>query len=338
MVTRLDDPSRLDDHPVANTDTPHRELVGRQAPDGYLDALPPPLPPPQAPLKDRTTWSGERRRLLVIIGRVVLWALVAVLLLRGTLSVLSELRVLAGPSGDRGDTPTATAQPAFPVEAAEAFAAQFAQEYLTFNRDAAGEREARLAPYVPDGRERQFGWDGTGQRTASSAIPVTTRVIEPRQAIVTVAVRMTPPPWIYLEVPVASDDAGGLVVAAPPSFVAPPPGIQPQRTAPPATDVTLSRELRPTIESFFRAYGAGSTAELTYFLPVGRSIQGLGGVFHLDALVDLRVDEGGDRREAVADVRWLDQPTGARLTQSYRLVLRHEGGRWYVDQLGSSTR
>ena len=59
----------------------------------------------------------------------------------------------------------------------------------------------------------------------------------------------------------------------------------------------------------------------------------IGNVVALDALVDLRVAEGGVEREAVAQVRWANGDRG-KVTQLYHLGLVQRDGRWYVGRLG----
>lgn len=288
------------------------------------------LPGRMAPPSKRG--GGRLRRALVLAGRVILWAAILVLAVRGGVSTVAELA--AGSQPPAPPVGEVEATETFPVEAARAFATRFTQDYLTF--DSARDRQARLAAYALPARDRQLGWDGVGEQGVLAVVAVDVAVVTDDRASVVVAAQVTGPRWLHLAVPVATDGAGGLVVPEHPAFVAAPRVA----AAPPAPDApvdnVLGRELAPVLESFFDAYAASRADDLGYYLPVGRTLDGLDGVVELDELVELEVAEGADLRSATATVRWRDATTGAGLTQRYELVLTNDAGRWYVDQLGGA--
>jgi Conjugative transposon protein TcpC len=262
--------------------------------------------------------------------RVLLAAVLGLLLLLGLRDVVRPF-VAARPAPAR-ISPTAV----YPREPAEAFAARFAMAYLTFDGAHPDVRQRALAAYLIDGGDPGLGWDGNGKQTALEGVPAGIQVESANRALVTVAVLVDQQRWIYLAVPVVSDQ-GGLAVAAAPALV-PPPGRaswqQPSNTTSDDQDSTLSSQLRPSLTAFFRAYAASRASELAYYAAPGAEIQGLGGEVELGELSDLSVMQGGsDERDAVATVRWLDRHSGASLSESYRLRLAQVDGKWLVGQV-----
>ena len=272
-------------------------------------------------------------RLGRLCGRVLLWSAVALVFANGAVALVRN--VTGG--GARSDEAGAEA-PTFPEGAASAFAARFAHAYLNYDARSPTERQNQLQAYLAEGVDPLAGWDGAGEQTAVNTIPVDVDVLSDRLAVVTVAVNVTGPRWLYLGVPVAADGERLAVTGAPALVPAP------ERAAIDAdeltdvgdTDGALASQLRPTLTSFLRAYGSGSAADLAYFLRPGREVRGLGGAVRLGALQSLRVSTGGARRSAVAAVRWVDRTTGAGLTQTYHVELVEQGGRWYVDSVGAA--
>ena len=268
------------------------------------------------------------RRYAVLGGRILLWAAIGIVFLRGAVSLVRPARPPAAVAA------TEAAGPTFPVDEARAFAARFAHDYLTYDAGNPDLRRKRLAEYLTDGSDALAGWDGTGTQVAVNSMPVKVEVSGPERAVVTVAVEVTGPRWLHLAVPVASDGRG-LVLADTPVLVPPPPSASAPQRPRPATDTGLTAELRPVVEAFFRAYAGESESDLAYYLPASTSMPVLGGSVSLDALTELAVAEGGGQREATAAVRWRDRTTGAGVVQTYHLSLVQRDGRWYVSRLGA---
>ena len=282
------------------------------------------------PQHERRRRRPDPRRALVVVGRTVLWSLLALLLVRGILDLVGDLR--AGAATLVG--PPTTASP----EDVGAYAATFAADYLTFDPADLDERTARLAGYLAPGLDPRAGWDGVGTQTATAAVPLSS-VVDDDRTIVTVAARVvageTPPRWTYLAVPVHAGAAGGFVVVDLPATVAPPLVAQAPARPRGVVDDALSDALRPTLTSFFEAWAAGEPSDLERFVSSGRTLAGLDGTVELAELTALEVLSGGERREALARVRWRDRLSGAALEQAYDLVLVADGGRWYVESVGA---
>lgn len=267
-------------------------------------------------------------RALVTAGRVVLWGTVGLLLVRGVVSVLRP----AAPPPRRAAS--AVTGHGFPTEAASAFAARFAHDYLTYDAANPDVRRRQLAEYLSEGADTLAGWDGKGKQVAVNSVPVSVDVRSPTVAVVTVAVEVTGPRWLHLAVPVAADE-NGLVVLEQPALVPGPRAAEPPAVPDTGSDAKLSVEVRPVLEAFFRAFAGGSESDLAYYMTPGRRLVGLGGTVALDGLTEVVVSDGGTRRSALARVRWVDQTTGGRVTQTYHLLLVQRDQRWYVDRLGA---
>jgi conjugative transposon protein TcpC len=266
-------------------------------------------------------------RRLLAAGRVLLWGAVALVWIRGAVTLL--------PGNGAGSRPAEAqaARQAFPEEPARAVAARFAHEYLTYGKDGAEDRNRRLAPFLREGADPSTGWDGRGSQEVSSVVPVGLSVLSPDTAVATVSARAGAH-WLYLAVPMAVD-RDRIVVTDQPAFVAGPWPSEGLEADPISADPARSGEVGSALESFFRAYAAGSAADLSYFAAPGRTLTGLGGSMDFSGLVELRAGEGSGSIPALARVRWVDRETGAGLTQTYRMTLVPRDGRWYVDRLGA---
>jgi hypothetical protein len=266
-------------------------------------------------------------RRLLAAGRILLWGAVALVWVRGALTFFP------GATGAARPAEAQAVKASFPEDPGRAVAVSFAQEYLTFGKDGTTERSKRLTAFLPEGADPSVGWDGRGVAESTSAVPVGLSVLGPRTAVATVAAR-SGPRWLYLAVPLAVD-AGRIVVSDLPAFVAGPWPSAGVDAAPISGDPSHSADIRPALESFFRAYAGGSQGDPSYFAAPGRTLEGLGGSMDFAGLVELRAGEGDRTLPAVARVRWVDRTTGAGLTQTYRLMLVARDGRWYVDRLGA---
>jgi conjugative transposon protein TcpC len=266
-------------------------------------------------------------RRLLAAGRILLWGAVALVWVRGALTFFP------GASSAPKPAEAQSSKQSFPEDPAKAVAVRFAQEYLTYGKDTTDIRNARLTPFLPGAADPSAGWDGRGVQEADNTVPVGLSVTSPRTAVATVAAR-TGARWLYLAVPLAVQ-SDRIVVSDLPAFV---PGPWPSAAvdaAPISGDPSQTGDIRPALESFFRAYAGGSQGDLSYFAAPGRSLTGLAGSMDFGGLVELRTGEGTSTVPAVARVRWLDKATGAGLTQTYRMTLVARDGRWYVDRLGA---
>jgi hypothetical protein len=274
-------------------------------------------------------------RTLRLVGRVVLWGVILLVFANGIVALVknlkeSEPRYIQTAASEDGDL-------GFPENEAAVFAARFAHDYLTYDSKDPESRREQLRAYINDSFDPLLGWDGAGRLVAVNSIPVDVEVHSDRLGVVTVAINVSGPRWVYLAVPISAE-GDRLVVADRPALV-PAPEVAQASTDATLTgiedlDPALAGRVQPSIESFFKAFASGKDADLSYFLPPGRTLRGLDGAVELDAIESLEVAQGGGEREAVARVRWLDPLTGGALTQTYRLTLVERDGRWYIERLG----
>src|SRR5918992_841725 len=164
--------------------------------------------------------AGE---LLALLGRLALWAAVAVVLVHG----LGD--ILASP----GPTPSSRARErtgdVWPDAAARGFAVEFATAYLHHSpHDDPGEYAHRITDFgsteLASELAPRFEQRGPGQAVRSATVAGST-TLDARHALLTVATTVTTAEAVttrHLTVPVARDESGGLVVYDMPSFVAAP--------------------------------------------------------------------------------------------------------------------
>jgi Conjugative transposon protein TcpC len=281
----------------------------------------------------QTHAHGSGGRWIVWLARAVIWAVLMVLLMLGIQALLRPHPPLPPPP-----VVAEGADVAFPVHAAEAFAVRFASVYLEWDATDQTSRAQRLAPYVPDGVEQQLGWAGNGRQVAVLVLPVQTAVISDTAAIVTVAAEITgikEPRWVHLSVPVSTDGQGRFVVTDTPVLVPGPSEAAAPQEPVQTADSELTSELHEPLTAFFRAYAGTEPGQLEYLLAPGVKVGTLGGMVEFEDL-RLSVPRGGDRRDALAKVRWVDPVTQSTFTQSYQVtVAKRQDGRWYIEQLGA---
>ncbi|MDJ0346963.1 conjugal transfer protein [Streptomyces sp. H10-C2] len=232
-----------------------------------------------------------------------------------------------------------------PEAAAQQVAARFARSYLTWSQDNPKAREADLAADLPKDADAKSGWDGNGQSTVAQTIPGQVTQTGPHQARVSVAVRVaattgqgpkarTISSWRGLEVPVA-DSGGRVLVTGQPALV----GVQQpaEWKAPdaPDTDANLSQATRAGIDTFFKAWVAGTADQAA---APGAKIAPLGDGMELRSVDTWSVEAGaGARRTGLATVRW--KVAGAELQQTYRVTIAQVSAsgatRWQAWQVTS---
>ncbi|HET9162612.1 MAG TPA: conjugal transfer protein [Solirubrobacterales bacterium] len=258
------------------------------------------------------------------IGRVALWALVALLLIRGTESVLSPApEPPQAPAGAKGS----------PLgQASTAFAVGFARAYL------AEPSLRNPSDHFAEGVTPNAG-GGTSGREVAQAEVAQTRRLSGGRAIVTVACELLGGRVLYLAVPIVRDSAGEVAALGAPSLVAAPEtaGLETERTQPlSGADAGAIGEL---VDRFLAAYASTSEpADLSYYVAPGTSVTPIGGL-RLIGTPNVREpqDEGGPDRTVIASVRAHDEASDVTYFLSYRLELvRHE--RWYVSGVEGALR
>jgi hypothetical protein len=266
--------------------------------------------------------KGERRTVAAALrtaGRVTLWTVLGLLLVRGGGSVL------AGPSkGEPSVRPTGLSDPA-----TSAFAVRFARAYLS------GASSQELAPLVaPGGRVPQTAPPTPGVEVQQAEV-AGSEPVDHGQAIVTVACELADARTVYLAVPIVREGAGGVAAAGAPAVVAGPAGVGEDVASPrpiAGPDATAIGEL---VRRFLPAYfSASEPADLSYLLAPGAVVVPPGNGLRLAGVSAVKqIGEGeGARRTVLATVRIRDPLSGASFALAYRLeVARH--GRWYVERV-----
>jgi Conjugative transposon protein TcpC len=273
------------------------------------------------------------------VGRVLLWCVVAVLLVRGAADVFAvEDRV---PAGREGRGPAVV----WPDDQARAFALDFARAYLGYSPADPDASARQLLPFVGaevrDAIVPRFAQSGPRQVVENAVVARVARVND-RRALVTVAAWLAAEGDVdtrYLTVPVARDARGGLVVDDLPSFAAPP--ARGQASPPesePLSGVARS-QIEDVLERFFEAFLAGRSEDLEYLMPAGARTGALDRAHELvgvDSVAELG-PAGGRERLVLATVRARDPQTRAVYALRYRVRLVR-ADRWYVVAVNSASK
>jgi hypothetical protein len=271
-------------------------------------------------------------------GRMVLWCLVGVLLLRGAGDVLAT-----SPAREPVRQVHRAASASWPDDQARAFAAQFARAYLGYSpRHASGDARELLsfvAPELAESVTPQFG-ERDSPQVVRDTVAAGVERLDQRHALVTVAATVasgTDVSTRFLVVPIARDARGGLVVYDLPAFAEAPARGQVDATEhEPLTGVDAA-PVEDVLVRFFRAFLAGRSDELEYLVPAGVRIGALEEPVELvgvDSIAELEpAREGG--RLVLATVRARDLRSEAVYALRYRVRLVRED-RWYVAAINTT--
>ena len=271
---------------------------------------------PEVSNKVRSSNSSVRS-LLRGTGRVAIWTVLGLLLIRG---------IVVEPTG----APSAAAKPSAAVDpATSAFAVRFARTYLA---DPSG---AALAPFLAEGVK--VGTGTPPQETGDVAQAEVSGVedLGGGRAVLTVACELRDSRTLYLAVPIVRSGAGEVAALGAPSIVAAPgaagvdSGEQPQAVAGPDAGA-----IQGLVAKFLPTYlAAGDAGSLSYFLAPGAAVQPLGGAIGFRAITGVtQLGSGeGPVRSVLAAARVSDRASGAVYPVAYRLELVKRGGRWYVE-------
>jgi hypothetical protein len=262
--------------------------------------------------------SSSARSLLRGTGRVAIWTVLGLLLIRG---------IVAEPTG----TPPAAAEPAAAVDSASsAFAVRFARTYL------ANPAPAALAPFLAEGASVGIGRppQGVEGEVAQAEVAESTDLGEGR-AVLTVACELRDSRTLYLAVPIVRTQAGEVAALGAPSIVAAPAqaGADPERPRPLAG--RDAGAIHALVEKFLPAYVAAvEPDDLAYLVAPGHEVLPLGGALQFDSLAGItQLDAGeGPTRSVLVAARLGDATSGATYPVVYRLDLVRRA-RWYVEAL-----
>ena len=269
-------------------------------------------------LKRREGDSRSVASVLRTAGRVALWALVGLLLLRGISGVLTEPR--------RADTATAE-RSTLSDPATSAFAVRFTRTYLSEPSPQA------LAPFLAPGTSAPAHLGSGAGAQVEQAEVAGVRDLGGGQAIVTVACELGDARILYLAVPIVREGAAEVAAQGVPAIVAGPAGVGEGVEAPRPLAGPDAGAINELVRRFLPAYlSATAPGDLSYLLAPAAAVTSPGGGFELVALASVKQLGGGegDRRTAVATARVRDAATGAVYPLAYRLQLVRRG-RWYVE-------
>jgi Conjugative transposon protein TcpC len=276
------------------------------------------------------------RELAARVGRVALWLLMIVLLVRGAAG-------LVGGDGQTAVRGQARVAAPWPDDAARAFAVRFVSAYLERSaRDPEADARAITGFVSPElAGELPARWEQPAPRqTVRSAVVSGAVAVDARRALVTVAATVAAArvSTRLVTVPVARDAGGGLVVYDLPSL-APAPSL-----------ATVGRELgepllgsegaevRDVLTRFLRAYLAGDAGGLTYLVPPGTRIGASTGGFELvelGSVAAVGTRGSASRLLVLATVQARDVESRAVYALRFRVrLLRRD--RWYVAGLDGS--
>jgi hypothetical protein len=249
-------------------------------------------------------------------GRVVLWGLVAILLVRGVAGVIAEPQRAAG-----GQAAERLADPAM-----SAFAVRFARAYLSDPSSPA------LRSLLAEGVSPPRVAPGKVGVEVAQAEAAGVRDLGDGQAVLTVACELGDARTLYLAVPIVRSRAGEVAALGVPALVAGPGRVAADVERPRPLAGPEAGAIADLIRRFLPAYlAAGAGRDLSYLLAPGAAVSPPGGGLRLLALAGVQQigsDEGA-RRTAIASVRVRDPVSGATYPLAYRIeVVRR--GRWYV--------
>lgn len=258
------------------------------------------------------------RSLLPPVGRVAIWVVLALLLVRGLGAVLSQ---------PQESVPAGGAARSAGDQASAALAVGFARTYLDDPSPRA------LAPFLAEGARVGGGHAPDGAGVAQAEVGATQRLGGGRE-ILTVACELRDGRALYLAVPISRSGAGEVAVTGAPWVVAAPStaGVVAERPRPLAG--LEAGAIRTLAAKFLPVYlSARSARDLSYLLAPGASVTPLAGelepVGSAGSVAQLG-DGEGRRRVVVVTGRFRDAATGTVYRLAYRLrVVRRN--RWYVE-------
>jgi hypothetical protein len=294
------------------------------------------LRPSARPVMPRPPRTGAE--LLARFGRVLLWLVVGVVLIRGSAGTFATER------SARVAYPVRVAAPSWPDDAARAFAVEFASAYLTHSpSDEPGAYAAALAPFASPELVADLAPhfdNGAPAETVRSATVAGIARLDGEHALVTVAAVLDGPvARRFVTVPVARDHRGGLVVDDLPSFTS----ASPRAAADtPELEPLLGADgaaIASVLTPFLRAYLAGDSAALAYLVPPGTHITAAAGRWELIDVTSVAAagpaTRAGRMVLVAAQARDLRSRAVYALRYRVRLVRRD---RWYVADLNGPGR
>lgn len=258
-----------------------------------------------------------------VAGRVLLWACIALVFVRGLGAIAST------PSHAASGTGGAT----FPSAEADVFATRFADAYLSFMPGQTAAYQQTVGVFLAHGLSDQTVLPSRGQGVSvTQAMVAREQSLGDSRAILTVAAVLSDGQTRYLAVPVAEDKQGGLDVFALPSLVAAPAAgtaSAVRTTAVPAADSAAVTEL---VHGFLSVYLSGEQdSSLSAYLASGTVLVAMPSGLSLASLGSIGViAKSASRLVVQADASVTDSASGAVYQTAYRLTLAQGRSGWRV--------
>jgi hypothetical protein len=253
------------------------------------------------------------------VGRVALWAVLAVLLIRGGAAILESPQARSTSVGHRG--------PVGPGQAADGLAVGFARAFLESSST------DELSAYLAEGAHLAPGRPAGADAQVAQAEVVRSEPLGGGRWVLTVSCDLRDARTLDLTVPIVRKGAGEVAVMGAPSIVAvpAPAGADPERPRPLAGPGAGA--IGELVGKFLPAYvTAARSSELSYLLAPGATVVPLGGALDLAGVGRARQlgDFEGPERDLLVAARLSDPAGGAVYALSYRLRVVERAGRWYV--------
>jgi hypothetical protein len=269
------------------------------------------------PLSSKVRTDSGLRSLARGSGRIAIWAVLGLLLIRGALAEPAP-SAPAPQGGAVGVDPESAA-----------FAIRFTRAFLA---DPSAES---LAPFLAEGVRVATGRSPQSKTGEVAQAEVSgTEELGDGRSVLTVAAELRDARVLYLAVPIVREEAGEVAALGAPSIVAAPGSAgagsneRPQPLAGPDAGA-----IGALVAKFLPEYvSAGEAASLSYLLTPGATVTPLGGAVALDRIGAVTQLGGGEgpRRSVLAAARVSDPASGATYPLAYRLEVVCGGGRWYV--------
>lgn len=281
------------------------------------------------------------RSLIAVVGRVALWAAVAIVLIIGLARIVV---VVAGGSKNSASAGTRVVEraPAWPDNAARDLAVQFTHDYWTRDPKHPGWYENTLGAHTTESLSSQVvpTWPRDTSLSVTALTVQNEKVLsgKKQRALITVSGTITQNDLAarteYLTVPVAKDNVGGLVVFDFPSMSAGTlHGSDDGDTIEPLPSDEQA-EVSGRLTRFFTEYLGGNTAALADFTLPGVHLEALSVPLTLRDVggISLTAPLHGNVREVAVDVtaeKTVSKDNTITFPLRYRLRLER-GALWYV--------
>jgi hypothetical protein len=267
-----------------------------------------------------TSTNSSARSLLRGVGRVAIWTVLGLLLIRGALAEPSASPAPAKPTTVGVDPKSA------------AFAVRFARVYLADPTPAALDPFLAEGVRVAPGRAPQV----EGADVAQAEVSESTELGDSR-SVLTVACELSDSRTLFVAVPIARTDAGEVAALGAPSIVTETGRVGVASVERPQT---LAGSAAPLIQvlvsKFLPEYlTATDTEALSYLLAPTTAVQPLAGAVELAGITDVsQLGSGeGPHRTVLVAARVDDASSGAIYPVVYRLDIVELAGRWYVSEI-----